>query len=426
MCHGNALSALLVCLLLATRQQQAGGAASPEVEHDAVPVPDVAVTVSRTGTGSNNDNDNGNGNSVRRSRLYVRRRAERSFNSEDGGEHPQGDDGHATVVPRIVDGTAASVGDYPFYSAILSTALFGLSESLVCGGTLISPSLVLSAGHCIEDARVDKVRVGAYRRAGSLDNGGQRSADHDIEGYVRHPRYSSKSLDSDFILFKLKTPVRDPYLLQSIVNLNIDDNQVDLEDGDSLQAIGLGFLDDDFGRDRLPSTLQEVNLKYLSSWRCRGAGWPMLRSSMMCAVDPNPNDLTTEDSCQGDSGGPLLRNGIQVGIVSYGKGCGDRTPGVYSRVSYAADWIKETACRYDSAASFCDREGVQSVGDTGEESTITFTPPPPTPTPPTPSPPPACRDLRDCSDILDAWFPWAECGWDWIVGPECDATCNRC
>lgn len=129
-----------------------------------------------------------------------------------------------------------------------------------------------------------------------------------------------------------------------------------------------------------------------------------------------------------DSGGPLLRNGVQVGIVSYGKGCGEKTPGVYSRVSYAGDWIKETACRFDSAARFCDDNTENfSDGDADEESSVTFTPPPPTPAPPEPTPsPPKCRDLRDCSEILYAWFPEGHCAWDWLFGPECDATCNRC
>ena len=389
---------LLAFLLLAHY-----GAASSDA--DAVPVPATTTNPSTGNAGR------------RRLHVRVRRRADTILDSEDGGDQQH----HPEVVPRIVDGNAASVGEYPFFSAILSTALFGLSESLVCGATLISPSLVLSAGHCIEDARVDKVRVGAYTKAGSLDNGGQRSSDHDIEGYIRHPGYSSRTLDNDFILFKLETPVKDPYLLRSIVDLNLD-GDVDLEDGDSLTAIGLGFLDDDAGQTRLPGTLQEVEVSYLESWRCRGAGWPFLRSSMMCAIDPNPYDSTTEDSCQGDSGGPLLKDGVQVGIVSYGKGCGERgIPGVYSRVSYAADWIKETACRFDSAASFCD--GAAS-GD-GGQGAFTSTQPPPTPTPPTPSPP-TCRDLRDCQDILDAWFPEVNCGWDWLFAEECDATCNRC
>ena len=397
-CHNDMFSVLvlLACLLSAHH-----------VDAHAVPVPaTISTTINRNPS---------TGNAGRR---RLRRRADTILDSEDGGNQNQE---HPTVVQRIVDGNAASIGEYPFFSAILSTALFGLSESLVCGATLISPSLVLSAGHCIEDARVDKVRVGAYTKAGSLDNGGQRSSDHDIEGYIRHPGYSSSTLNNDFIIFKLKTPVKDPYLLRSIVNLNLDD-QVELEDGDLLTAIGLGFLDDDGGQARLPGSLQEVELSYLESWRCRGAGWPFLRSSMMCAIDPNPSDSTTEDSCQGDSGGPLLKDGVQVGIVSYGKGCGERgIPGVYSRVSYAADWIKETACRFDSAASFCDGT---AAGDGGQETFIS-SPPPPTPSPPPPSPP-TCRDLRDCQDILDAWFPEVNCGWDWLFAEECDATCNRC
>nr|KAG5709270.1 hypothetical protein BaRGS_018022 [Batillaria attramentaria] len=52
-----------------------------------------------------------------------------------------------------------------------------------------------------------------------------------------------------------------------------------------------------------------------------------------------------EDSCQGDSGGPFMCtcNGVlkQVGIVSYGIGCARAEfPGVYARVSYFNDWIK--------------------------------------------------------------------------------------
>lgn len=56
-----------------------------------------------------------------------------------------------------------------------------------------------------------------------------------------------------------------------------------------------------------------------------------------------------KDSCQGDSGGPLVvKNGnrhVQVGLLSYGEGCGrPGKPGVYARVSAGQDWIKSIVC----------------------------------------------------------------------------------
>ena len=214
-------------------------------------------------------------------------------------EERAGGGDESVVVPRIVDGTTASLGKYPFYAAVVSAGWFGFADKLVCGGTLIADNLILSAGHCIESGSyINKVRVGAYTSTSSYGNGGQRYQDRDIEGYVRHPDYSSRTMNNDFIIFKLSTPVDDPYLLNSIIDLDIND-KIRLEDGDALTAVGLGFLDDDYGQDKLPTTLQEVDLKYLSTWRCRSAGWPLLRSSMMCAIDPNPNDFRDQDSCQG-------------------------------------------------------------------------------------------------------------------------------
>ena len=66
---------------------------------------------------------------------------------------------------------------------------------------------------------------------------------------------------------------------------------------------------------------------------------------MLCAMDFG------KDLCQGDSGGLLVLKSsqgahVQVGVVSWGLGCAHKDfLVVYSRVSSAYDWIRETTCR---------------------------------------------------------------------------------
>jgi secreted trypsin-like serine protease len=60
---------------------------------------------------------------------------------------------------------------------------------------------------------------------------------------------------------------------------------------------------------------------------------------------------TRRDTCQGDSGGPLFSkfpNGqfVQVGITSWGEGCGRSDLGlygVYTRVAQFAAWVEDRA-----------------------------------------------------------------------------------
>jgi hypothetical protein len=75
-----------------------------------------------------------------------------------------------------------------------------------------------------------------------------------------------------------------------------------------------------------------------------------------------------KDSCQGDSGGPIMNsNGVQVGVVSWGQGCGDEDySGVYSRISGAKDWVNEQICELSSnPPDFCNNSGNNDGGYNG-------------------------------------------------------------
>uniref|UniRef100_A0A8C3WLN1 Serine protease 21 n=1 Tax=Catagonus wagneri TaxID=51154 RepID=A0A8C3WLN1_9CETA len=100
-----------------------------------------------------------------------------------------------------------------------------------------------------------------------------------------------------------------------------------------------------------PHTLQEVQVGVINSSMCnhlftlsdfRRDIW----GDMVCAGDPEGG----KDACFGDSGGPLAckKSGlwIQIGVVSWGVGCGrPNRPGVYTNVSTHYKWIRTTMAR---------------------------------------------------------------------------------
>ncbi|XP_067834258.1 prostasin-like isoform X3 [Heptranchias perlo] len=98
-----------------------------------------------------------------------------------------------------------------------------------------------------------------------------------------------------------------------------------------------------------PGTLQEVEVALIGHRTCNQlyhdgktipSETPDIIDSMLCAGVP----AGMKDACQGDSGGPLVyfNNGtwVQVGIVSFGEGCGkSNRPGVYTEVASFQSWI---------------------------------------------------------------------------------------
>lgn len=94
--------------------------------------------------------------------------------------------------------------------------------------------------------------------------------------------------------------------------------------------------------------LREAYPRSLNRRDCAAAhGSEQITESMICAGNAQSGGV---DSCSGDSGGPMIFNNEQVGVVSWGVGCGDASkPGVYTSVQKLLPWIQSKLASIGSA-----------------------------------------------------------------------------
>lgn len=246
-----------------------------------------------------------------------------------------GNDG--PVQPSIVGGTDVADGRYPFLVSLQYPATGSLYDNHFCGGSLISPSWVLTAGHCVYRKQPAQVRV----HAGTTDLQAGGGTDHSVAAIHLHPAYrQGRKPENDVALLRLSTPVPDA----RTVGLPGMDGAAYEVPGTPLSVAGWGALQ---WAASGPSRMQEVSVPYIATRECQrlyAGRFDLLPAVEMCA------STAGKDACQGDSGGPLFVEEAaaqwqQLGVVSWGAGCarGD-SPGVYARLADAGiiDFIRTT------------------------------------------------------------------------------------
>ncbi len=234
------------------------------------------------------------------------------------------------MTPRIINGKQSDSGRWPFMVALVSKNR-DVYNGQFCGATFLGGRYILTASHCVDTLEAQD--LDAVIGISDLTQDDVAEHRYSIKEVFVHENYVDATTGNDIAILELEKEVN--YTPVHLADENLRSN---LSTGDILTVMGWGDQDPDREQTQFKSELYQVDLPLVEQSLCPD---PVNKTdNAFCAGFENGG----YDSCQGDSGGPIVvASGStyeQLGIVSWGDGCAEKgNYGVYSNVSYYADWI---------------------------------------------------------------------------------------
>jgi secreted trypsin-like serine protease len=229
---------------------------------------------------------------------------------------------------RIVGGAPAAADTAPWTAFLVAHGRSGPAGQF-CGASVVAPTAVVTAAHCVVDRGPDGLDVVAGQaRLSGLDGQRLQVSAIDVE-----PGYDPTRTGHDVAVVHLASPTTAP-----AIGLATPQAAGLAAPGARLLLSGWGLTAN--ADDATPDQLHHATVTAAPTKRCRADYGPAFDAAqMICTTGGLP------DACRGDSGGPLVSlDGpapTLVGVVSFGgQHCGDpRFPGVYARVSFASAFL---------------------------------------------------------------------------------------
>lgn len=253
-----------------------------------------------------------------------------------------------TPVVRVVGGTPATLGTWPWMAAIFFGGVFSFVS---CGGVLINDQYILTAAHCVVDKATGQkkkesdytVRLGDLDIAVDTDNATPK--DFKVVEIIPHAEYNPTLIKNDIAIMKLEKPTEFTDLIRPICLPTVPSMLNNQFENTTPFIAGWGTVE---FRGESSNILRQVALKVVPTSTCQSAFDRFkvtISDTQLCAG----YSLGGKDACQGDSGGPLMLAGenskwYSIGVVSVGFKCAEPGfPGIYTRTTAYLDWIKKNA-----------------------------------------------------------------------------------
>ncbi|EFA04558.1 brachyurin [Tribolium castaneum] len=227
---------------------------------------------------------------------------------------------------RIIGGDEAVDTEFPFMAAIWTTTSLG---RYFCGGAIIDKKWILTAAHCVDDAKSFNIQLGSV----SLSTFDKHRVNVNATDFVIHPDFNSTTAQNNVALIKLPEALA----FNDYVNAIALPKDA-LEDSTDAVALGWGQTDDEHSGP--VDVLRKVTVVTLPNEHCKYTYGNQITDNMVCALG-----AFNEGTCIGDIGGPLVQpNGtfIHIGVASFlsFNGCESIDPSGYERTYNSLEWIK--------------------------------------------------------------------------------------
>ncbi len=272
----------------------------------------------------------------------------------------------------ILDGSAASITEFPFQVALYDPRAGSPAKGFFCGGVIIDATHVATAAHCLFGERGQHsppTEIEVLAGSTYLEPTDPASVRDPVAAATVDPAYNPAASDYDVGVLRLERPLWSGSAPALDSHTAIAPLQPDMAAAAAhaagaqpkvaavgqtspapAQAIVSGWGDlnpQPGGSPSYPLRLRKTRVPLVATTLCEEAYATIeqpITPRMICAGGVPGEGQGHADSCYGDSGGPLVAPGspdgsspagdVLLGLVDFGNGCGQAGyPGVYLRIA---------------------------------------------------------------------------------------------